>query len=245
LTNTGAAAKKVYINYVESADAVHCTPNTTAAASSSACSFLPGADNNLGTAVHFPHPGATPANNGTLLATGSGGDLTIAGGTTLTFTTYTRNTGYCAGLIASFTGKTSVQCSDVAVNSGDDTTLTVTAQLAQDSTTGTEGALLGSPVTTTLNWALIPTAGGSVTGTVITWDNPLDAAVADPDVANDWVVVQTALGRYLVQFSQGGSDVYTVSGTTATEDQFEAALAVGKTYTVTLYGNAAQTNSLT
>jgi hypothetical protein len=235
LSNTGVTATHVNLNVVLNGDVSgnaglrHCTPSYSTANPSN-CD-----DPDLGVANHFNNPNATPgpgANNNTLPGSPGATTITIAGQSSLSFTSYTSLGGTCTA-----------QCSYVVVDSGDDTTLTVSAQLGTPSNTSSPGAAIGSAATATLNWAPAPAAGASASGSVIAFDpaepvsSPSQEGSAGTENVHDWVAIQTSVGRKLVQFDQSAGQTYTVSATTATEAQFEAALAAGKTYAVTNYGN--------
>lgn len=252
LTNTGVAATQVSLNVALNGDFSgqaglrHCTP-AYATANPSNCD-----DADLGVANHFNNPNATPgpgANNNSLPGTPGATTITIAGQSSLSFTTYTSLATGC-----------SAQCTGVVVDSGDDTTLTVSAQLGTPSNSSSPGAAIGAAQSATLNWAPVPATGSSASGSVIAFDpaepvsSPSQEGPTGTENAHDWVVIQTSVGRKLVQFDQSAGQTFTVSGTTATEAQFEAALAAGKTYAVTNYGNTPaagppavnpQTNTLT
>ncbi len=251
ITNTGSSTTHVYLTGVTNPDALsggpgaHCTANATgnvAGAGLYDCD-----DNNLGGSVgHFVNPN-DGTNNDTIPANADGGtgDLTIAGGASMTFTDYTFK-DHCLSLSGCHQGAL------IFVSSDSDTTLTVSAQLAVAPGVGQIGPSIGAPESTTLNWVHTPASAGSVSGTVATWDPVAESCTepcADGAETHDFVIVQTAsLGRYMVQYDQTAGQSYTVGGTSTNEDAFESTLATSQTYSVTNYGGSsgsppAQTNS--
>jgi hypothetical protein len=239
ITNNGALATKVYLQDASNADTpssfvLHTPPNETGI----------GGDKNLGDATtdHFVNP-TTGTNNktipkGTAVSGTYGtvnGSITIPGGASLTFTSYTLNGGQCGNFMGSV-----IDCALIEISSNSATQATVTAQLTDASTF--PGANIGSPASDKYNWVTTPNDADTVNGTIRAFD-PIEPA-ADPngthsDNPDDFIVVHTSVGDRLVQFGRGDSsalpptETYHVSGSSANEDQFEAALANGKNITIT------------
>ncbi len=228
IKNNGATTSTVYVSGANNIG-LHCGTGSTASVGGVAVC----GDTNLYTVSHFVNPDTLASNN-----TDPGtGPLSIAGGATMTLTTYA----------------TATSPSYLVVNSAEVTTATVTAQLAQDSAaTPVAGAAIGAAQSVTVGWALTPTAGATLTGTsIVAYENsnyPEPSSETAGTGTYDYAVINTAVGTFLVQFDQTAGQTYTISGNTLqTEAQFESALGSATTYVVSNYGNTTspyQNNSI-
>jgi adhesin/invasin len=262
LKNTGATATKVYIDSVTSGASGNSSTEscTIDYALSSGGSCANANFSGFPSNCSFGNPNNGGTCNNTYAPTGNPNDFIIAGGQTVTFTTYTS-----AGCDANQTAKTSssTQCSSVRVDSGDDTQLQATVQLASAPASNTPGPTIGTSASATVNWAPTPATGTTINGTLITYDgvetttgentagtqtcpNTSNGTVGTEAPLHDWLVIDTGLAgtspnghsRRLVQFDQTPDQLYKANGTTdVTEDTFEATLATDTHVTVTNYNN--------